>query len=263
MLNRTEHYRLRLLAAVAVCVSIFTINRVFASDEISIGTKIANDYSHFYSKDRLTRLGIGFLTMGIMANTNIDKNTQNWYQDKIRNKKTDKYSKTAKLFGEGKYLLPLSILANSVSYLDSDSEIGKWGLNSARAFAVGLPAMWAMQNITGASRPRESNGSKWKPFNDNNGVSGHSFVGAVPFLTLARMNENNKKIQYVSYAASALAAWSRINDNAHYVSQAILGWYMAYESVGAVFDTNENNKNFSITPVFGKDFYGISFIARW
>jgi len=202
-MNRTEQNRLRLLAIVAVCASIFTNNCGFASDEISIGTKVANDYSNFYSKDRLARLGVGFLAMGIIANTNIDENTQDWYQDKIRNEKTDDYSKTAKLLGEGKYLLPLSILASGAYYLDSDSNIGNWGLNSARAYVVGLPAMWAMQNITGASRP--ANGSKWKPFNDTHGVSGHAFVGAVPFLTIARMNDN-KLIKYVSYAASVLAA---------------------------------------------------------
>ena len=148
-------------------------------------------------------MGGGFLAMGVIANSKIDENPQDWYQDEIRSKTTDDYSKTAKLLGEGKYLIPISILASGAYYLDSDSEIGNWGLNSARAYAVGLPAMWVIQNITGASRPDELNGSKWKPFNDTNGVSGHAFVGAVPFLTLARMN-NNKFIKYAFYAASGL-----------------------------------------------------------
>jgi hypothetical protein len=88
-------------------------------------------------------------------------------------------------------------------------------------------------------------------------------VGAVPFLTLARMNDN-KFIKYASYAASSLAAWSRVNDNRHYTNQAILGWQMAYESVGSVFDTNNNKATkISFIPLIGNEYYGINIIARW
>lgn len=261
MIYRTEQNRLQLLVTVAICIIIFTPHKGFASDEISLSTKIVNDYSNYYSQDRLFRIGIGFLAMGVMANTRIDGNIQDWYKDEIRSENTDDYSKTVKLFGEGKYLLPIAALASTAYYFDSDSEVGNWGLNSFRAYAVGLPAMWVMQNVTGASRPEESNNSsKWKPFNDTNGVSGHAFIGAVPFLTIARMS-NNKFIKYSSYVASVLAAWSRVNDDDHFVSQAVLGWHMAYESVGAVFDTNDNK--FSIFPVVGNDYYGIIISAKW
>lgn len=176
-------------------------------------------------------------------------------------KKTDNYSKIAKTFGEWKYLIPVSILAGSTYYTNPDSEIGKWGINSVRAYAVGVPALLAMQTITGASRPKESGSSNWKPFNDNNGVSGHAFIGAIPFLTIAKMN-TNKPIKYMSYVASGLTAWSRVNDDAHFISQAVLGWYMAYESVGSVFDTNNNDK-FSITPLIGNDTYGFNISKSW
>ena len=65
---------------------------------------------------------------------------------------------------------------------------------------------------------------------------------AVPFLTIARMNEENKPVKYLALLASTFTAWSRINDNAHYFSQAALGWYLAYESVDAVFDADEKTK---------------------
>ncbi len=261
--NKAKKNKTRGFILIFTFASLFSIHQASALEEISIGTKIANDYSNFYSTDRLTRMGIGFLSMGVIANSKMDENLQNWYQDKVRSNKTDRYSKTAKLFGEGAYLLPISILASSARYLDSDSKIGNWGLNSARAYTVGLPTMWMMQKLTGASRPNESNGSKWRPLNDNNGVSGHAFVGAVPFLTLARMNDN-KFIKYASYAASSLAAWSRVNDNRHYTNQAILGWQMAYESVGSVFDTNNNKATkISFIPLIGNEYYGINIIARW
>ena len=58
-------------------------------------------------------------------------------------------------------------------------------------------------------------------------------MGAVPFLTAAQMIES-KPIRWVLYAASALTAWSRVNDDKHYVSQAALGWYMAWRAVRSV-----------------------------
>ncbi|MCP4325277.1 MAG: phosphatase PAP2 family protein [Alteromonadales bacterium] len=260
----TEQKRLWIFFIVSMWISIFiTPQRVFASNEASIVTKIADDHSNYYSKERLKRVMVGFLAMGVVANSEIDGNLQDRYQDKIRSQKIDDDSKITKLFGEGKYLIPISILSSGAYYLDSNSEIGNWGLNSTRAYAVGLPAMWVMQNVTGASRPAESNGSKWKPFKDSNGVSGHAFVGAVPFLTLAQMNNNNTFIKYTFYVASGIAAWSRVNDDSHYTSQAILGWYMAYESVGAVFNTNDKSKQISFMPVIGNNFYGINIHRRW
>jgi len=259
---RTKQNRVKTFILICVFANLFSAHQVSASDDVSIGTKIANDYSNFYAKERLMRMGAGFLSMGIIANSEIDVNLQDWYQDEVRSNTTDSYSKTAKFFGEGKYLLPISILASSAYHFNSESEIGNWGLNSARAYAVGLPTMWMMQKLTGASRPNESRGSKWRPLNDNNGVSGHAFVGAVPFLTLAQMNDN-KFIKYALYATSTLTAWSRVNDNSHYTNQAILGWQMAYESVGSVFDTNEKSEKISFTPLIGNEYYGINISARW
>jgi len=101
--------------------------------------------------------------------------------------------------------------------------------------------MLAMQVVTGASRPGETDhGSLWAPFQDNNGVSGHSFLGAVPFISAAKMTDN-RFWKAAFYAGSTLAAFSRINDDDHYASQAMLGWWMAYVAATAVDDTEQGN----------------------
>jgi len=46
--------------------------------------------------------------------------------------------------------------------------------------------------------------------------------------------QKNIYLKGLFYAASPLAALSRINDDKHFFSQAALGWYMAYLSVSAV-----------------------------
>lgn len=163
-------------------------------------------------------------------------------------------------------MVPVALLAASVNYINTDTAIGNWGANASRAYIVGLPAVWAMQWTTGAARPGEADtGSAWRPINiqDGHGVSGHSFVGAVPFLTIAAMNPDNAWVKYPAYLASAAAGWSRINDDAHFPSQVVLGWYMAWEAVNSVTDTNKQKKGLTIAPMAGLDGFGLMAHAEW
>jgi len=234
----------------------------------SVWNTAKKDYQQFYSRNRLLRMGIVFGAGAVMANTAIDEKYQNWYQNNVRNSTTDNIAKVTKKFGEGKILIPISLVLASVGHcLNSDgkaSGIGEWGKRSSRAYLVGGPALLLMQHVTGASRPNESeNGSRWNFFNDSNGVSGHAFIGAVPFLTIAHMNEKNRPIKYIFYGLSMLTALSRINDNAHYLSQASLGWYMAFEATGAINERTKKESRLTFLPYIGHDSVGVTVNVQW
>jgi hypothetical protein len=243
------------------------------SNDSSISETIADDYRSFYATDRLIRMGIVFGVAGIAANTNADMSIRNWYQDNVRSERTNSWASSAatdlefnaKFFGEGKYMVPLALLSASVNYIDNDTAVGNWGANASRAYITGLPAMWFMQGVTGATRPGDRpEGSSWTtPFGHSNGVSGHSFVGAVPFLTIAYMNPDNGWVKYPAYVASAAAGWSRVNDDKHFPSQVVLGWYMAWEAVDAVFDNNQKKKGVVVTPMVGLDGFGLMAKGSW
>jgi hypothetical protein len=229
---------------------------------------VKNDYQKFYSSKRLMRMGIAFSGAAVMANTSIDENFQTWYQSHIRNSSTDECAEIIKVCGEGIYLIPLSLIAASTEYyFDSDEDasvITNWGKCTARAYLMGGPALLLMRRITGASRPCETeDASHWKLFNDDNGVSGHAFVGAVPFLTIARMNEEKSLIKYFFYVISGLAAWSRIDDNDHFVSQAALGWYMAREATDTILERKEEDSRLRIFPLISHDRYGVCIDLKW
>jgi len=242
-------------------------NSSFANDDSSLFTDIEyglletvkGDFINYYSLSNLKIMVVSFTLGGILANTSADGDAQNSYQDNIRSKGTDDFSKIVKDLGEKKYLIPLSAAAAVAGYYIPEnsytSPIGTWGFNTARAYLVGIPPMWLMQTVTGASRPGESpNGSDWSPFNDNNGISGHSFIGAVPFITLAKMYKNNP-VRWFFYGTSFLAGWSMVNDDDHYISQSALGWVIAYQSVKVVFLTNKKRKNpvsFNVYPCGSK-----------
>lgn len=225
---------------------------------------VMHDYARFYAPDRLARLGLGFGLGMLAANTNIDSHVQTWYQQDVRHLRTDAVSRSVKFFGEGKYFIPLSLLLAGFAYVDPDASIAAWGAYSTRAYLAGGPAMLFLQRATGGSRPEETaHDAHWRPFRDDNGVSGHAFMGAIPFLTLGKMMREQAFLKYCAYAASAATAWSRINDNKHYLSQAVLGWYLAWESVDAVFEAEGQRESISVAPIMSRNRYGITVHFTW
>lgn len=267
-LDRRSHTIL--IALLCALVSMLVMEQGWASNTLSgfsssAFDSIKNDYKNFYSGDRLTRFAFSFGAGALLANTNADSNIQSWYQDEVRNATTDNISSIAKVFGEGKYLIPVSLLASGLFYYDGNSKAGQWGWRTTRAYLSGGPAMLAMQYVTGGARPDERNdASRWRPFQDSNGVSGHAFIGAVPFLTIGEMSEDNRWVKYTAYLLSTAPAWSRINDNAHFLSQAALGWYLAWESVHAVQETElQKGTHLALSPLIGDRTIGIALTSRW
>ena len=123
--------------------------------------------------------------------------------------------------------------------------------------------MLLMQRVTGASRPGESNsGSHWRPFHDCNGVSGHAFMGAVPFLCAGKMTDEIP-FKVAFYAASVFPCVQRIVSDKHYISQTFLGWTMAYVAATAVDRTEQADRRVTVFPVFTDDGVGAGVEYRW
>jgi hypothetical protein len=269
-IRRKSHAGLTLLAALAFSVAQAGIDDdILSRPSVQRGWQtVTSDYKNFYSSERWGRLGVAFGVGGLMANTNVDQNIQNWYQDHIRSSTTDNLSDAFKTFGEAKYLVPLSLAATGIGAVFPDNTtsfaMGAWGQHVIRTYLVGGPAMFVMQRLTGGARPGErDDASHWRPFRDSNGVSGHAFTGAVPFIAIARMSDSTL-VRYTAYAASSLTALSRINGNSHFASQAFLGWYMAYEATDAVFETSGNqNKHLQVSILPWDDGAVVRLTAHW
>ncbi len=223
--------------------------------EPSFLSRIASDHRYFYSPDSLIGLSYGLAGGALMANTNFDNTMQAHFQASIRNAGSDEWFHTLeaqKKLGNGHYTIPVFAIAWAAgSLLEGDpvaDNVGEWGERSIRSILVGAPPMLATQYIVGGSRPGESTaGSDWKLFQDHNGVSGHSFMGAIPFLTAAQMAEE-PWIKFAFYAGSTLVPLSRINDDDHYTSQAFLGWWFALLATKAIDSTQQGHTNWTFAP---------------
>jgi hypothetical protein len=226
--------------------------RTTRADTFSLWEDIRDDHENFYTwKNTKTTTGM-FAIAAVLAHSDADREFRNAWQEDVRSNSWDDLSSIAHDWGDGRYLIAASCAAVGVGRLASHTRSGEmveeWGQRSARSLLVGFPPLLLLQRITGASRPLESStGSNWVLFGDENGVSGHTFVGAVPFICAAQMTDN--RFAAISlYTCSTLTGVSRINHDAHYTSQVILGWWMAHMACKST-DETEDSRRIKIAPI--------------
>ena len=206
------------------------------------GKRVSTDFSNLYRRDNVLNFSVAVFGAGMLANTQGDRNFRRWYHKRTQCWTTDQFSEFSKIFGEGKYFIPITVTsAFAYRYWQERTgnferrRVGDFFGRTARGYAVGAPTLLLGQYVLGGDRPRDGS-SYWKPFRQNHGISGHAFIGATPFITAAQMTDNYWA-KSLFYTLSVLPAWSRVNDDAHYLSQALLGWYLSYLSVRAVSET--------------------------
>ncbi len=216
-------------------------------------SRIRGDHGGYYSARTCARLAYGLAFGSILANTSLDQDFQDWYQDDVRSEATDDLADWLNPLGNGWILVPtFACLAVADTWLEDSpaaSIAGELGCRVSRAYLVGAPPMVFMQYLLGATRPDAADpSSHWELFNDCKAVSGHAFIGAVPFITAAMMTDS-LVLKSGLYACSALPALARLNEDCHYLSQIILGWWMACLACQAVDQTQSESHALTLAPI--------------
>ena len=229
-------------------------------DERSAWAILMDDQREFYSRRNVRPALFTLGGAAVLANTNLDQEFTDWYQNDVRSESLDDVADVAKLFGEQWPMVGLYVSASLTGrWLDVDPQFSNWGDRSLRSMFVGVPPLLFFQKALGSSRPNDMPpSSTWDFWADDNGASGHTFVGAVPFLVAARLAKR-PSAKATWYALSTMTGWSRINDNDHYLSQVIVGWWLAYAATTSVERSDE--QNYEIAPALIGDSIGLE--ARW
>ena len=208
------------------------------------------DYRNYYSWSNLLLLGLGVGAMEPVANTPADNQIENW----MRKRGHAHGESLAQLFGYGGQLwvaLPVgleiaALCGKAPEDYATDGGWYEWSNRSLRAIAVGFPPVVAGYALLGSGRPDLRYDSHWHPFAHFHGVSGHTFIGAVPFLTAASMTDN-PWIKYPLVFGSFMTGWSRLYEDRHFFSQVALGWWCAFLAVRSVNMTV--NDRLSVVPM--------------
>ena len=228
--------------------------------------RVCNDYCNFYSFPSLAELLVGTGVAATMANTNIDTDFRHWYQCDVRSPDTNHFSDVWMPTGNGRYVIPvMGTLALADKVLPNEpwlEPVSDFGDRTTRACLVGAPPLLLMQELTGGARPSDvGRPSEWRPFQDDHGLSGHAFIGAVPFITAADMSDN-VWAKYDLYFCSTLTGVCRINNDRHYLSQVCLGWWMGYLSCQAVTASERTNTHILVTPLASPEMTGLGAVCQ-
>lgn len=210
-----------------------------------------DDARNFYSVSNLSCLALGITAAAPLANTSADRHFRNWYQDRVKTKSLNTPATVATYAGQLWVIAPVALevsalLGKADDDYWRDGGVYEWSNRSLRAIALGYPPTVALYGLLGSGRP-DRNDSRWHPFRSFHGVSGHTFIGAVPFLTAAAMTDN-LLLQAPLVAGSFVTGWARIHDDRHYLSQVALGWWIAFLSVRSVSQTQEQRSHFTVAP---------------
>lgn len=208
---------------------------------------VKQDYIQHYSFDSLSELGLALAAAGIFANTSLDENISHHWQTHIRGNTTDNISDAVDTFTQLRQIrvvipvyLTAMIMANQLDY-EWLGPFGRWGEHSIRVLLLGAPQQAILTELLGSGRPIDGD-SGWRFFDSNRGVSGHAFYGAVPLISAAAVSKH-WALKSVFYTLSTFPAFSRINSNKHYFSQAALGWGLAFLASRSVTKSNKKLKS--------------------
>ncbi len=188
-----------------------------------------------YSRRSLLRLAGATTAAGILAYSGLDRLVDGFVVKKLRNPQSDQVAEALRFTGQ-RFWFANWLLVGAIDAWWRSGSFSQWGRRNLEAMVVGLPVLWTMQRGLGANRPTSKNADpRWHPLAAANSASGHTFMGAVPWLNLAR-SAGPQVWRKLALAASFMTGWSRINDRKHYLSQVVLGWTIAWNAVDAVQD---------------------------
>lgn len=251
----------------------------FWGESCDTGVRMWRDLQFQYSMYPLLELGVAVGIAAPLANTGADQRVRDWYQARVHpygdiarySSLWSSADRVGNFIGSWQYMLPVYFGVWGAGMMTEDTWTGsvaaEWANRTLRALAVGAPEMGVLQLALGGSRPLDGNGSGWQPMRDNNGVSGHAFVGAMPFLSAASMIDN-PWLRAPFIAGSFWSAWSRMDSDSHYLSQILLGWFIAYQSTRSINRTEAEDRQIQFSPwidpgVTGPGITGINVFFRY
>jgi membrane-associated phospholipid phosphatase len=95
--------------------------------------------------------------------------------------------------------------------------------------------------------------------------SGHSACAFAVCTVLASEYSDNSLVPPLAYGVAALCAFSRLNDNAHWLSDVIVGSAIGHFTARAVIRMHggSNGRHFSVAPVVSRGSPGLSLSYRF
>lgn len=215
------------------------LNRDYFEGYVSDIKSILTSPSHWQRSDWIKASLIAGITAGLYTQ---DQKIQNWVQEN-RSSASDRISKFAKPFGDGRYTLPGLGALYLYGHFFEDEKAQRTALLSLESFVVSGLFIQVMKFVGHRHRP-----SSGDPYNIWDGPSfstsnlsfpsGHSSSAFAIATVIASEYGDKAFVPPLVYGIATLTALSRINDNAHWASDVFFGAVIGYFTAKAIIAQN-------------------------
>jgi hypothetical protein len=213
-----------------------------------------------FSRENMTMALVGSALAALTANVDhADRNLKTYFQTR---RPMDRVSKYGDCLGQGYYHAGIGAALFAAGELWDNKKLADTGVVVLEAFLVNGVLTQGLKYTTHRLRP---NGGDHLSF-----PSGHASSAAAVAASISEMYDWDLKVAVPLYATVAFIGASRIQDNAHYLSDVIAGVTLG-TIVGTSFAKYRKEKdkgvkvgpNLSFSPVLEKNLKGGIFTMKW
>lgn len=183
------------------------------------------------------------MTLGLFV---YDEDIREWVQEN-RTDSIDSVASYAKPLGDGRYILPPVLALYLYGHASEDTKARRAAMLSLESAAV--TGLFTQALKFSLHRHRPSAGDPYDTFDgpsfstkNLSFPSGHSSLAWSVLTVVAVEYGEIPLVAPISYGIASLVALSRINDNAHWASDAFFGSAMGYFTARAVINSHDGGK---------------------
>ncbi len=210
---------------------------------------------------------VGAGAAGVMM---LDSSFKDFAQDDMRSGTTDDIADWTRPFGDSKILFPAMAGGYMVGAVTGSRRLTAASLLGFQSLAIAAGMTEGIKLLAGRTRPNNTDDEfdfQGPGGTDKSFVSGHATHAFAVATVFAMEYRESYVVPPLAYGLATLTAWSRVNDNKHWVSDVALGAGVGF-LVGVLTHRLSpfrpgNNPNVSVLPMIGGDKKGVSIALRF
>ena len=188
----------------------------------------------------------------------IEKDLNSWIQDN-QNKNTSDFGDIGYILAHPALLVPVSVMTYSIGYFNNKDRLQRTGIVMFESIFLSGATVKAIKMIGDRKRPSESSsnanfdGPSFSLSEKSQSFpSGHSALAFATATSIAQEYKENKAIVITSYTIATSISASRLFDNAHWLSDVIIGSAIGHFVAKYTYNkyTQITQPKFSISPIF-------------
>jgi membrane-associated phospholipid phosphatase len=199
-----------------------------------------------------------------------DEDTKTWFQRR-RSRRTDTVASVGRTFGDGRYALPALGALYCYSRFSGNRRLQRTALLGLESAVVSGAITGTIKYISHKRRPssQEVEEIPWGGPSASSAhlsfPSGHSACAFAIGTVVALEYEDKPLVPLLAYGAAAMCAFSRLNDNAHWLSDVIVGSAIGHLTARAIMRRHcgGHDSRLDLEPLLNNRGMGLSVSCRF